>query len=541
VVDGSVAGAGIVAVALDMTESRQAEEALRVTESRLARTQEMAHLGSWERELDGVGNIDQRVAWWSAETYRIFGRDPSRGPPRFADFFEIVHPHDRAALRNAVERLAEEGAPFSIVLRVPQPGVPDRHVLAQATIVRDPDGQSARMLGTFLDITERHRLEEQVRHAEKMDAIGRLAGGIAHDFNHLLTVILGACEFLGDDLGPAGAPAAAIAEIRRAAQHATTLTHQLLAFGRQQVLRSHAIDPNELVADLAARLQHVAGERVCVTTRLADGVGMVRADRGQLEQVIIDLVAHARDTLPGGGTLTISSADAEITDAGAESFEPIEAGAYVALTLGDTGPGLDAHSLEHLFDPFFTARALGHGRGLGLSTAYGVVRQSGGHLLVGSTRGHGTTFTLLLPRIAGRRDPHDPVPPRAVPADRGGETVLVVEAEPAALAATHRMLRTAGYRVLGAPNGPEALLLAELHEGVIHLLLADLMMPGMGGVALARQLGKSRPSTNVIFLSGHTNGVPARRDAADEHVAVLQKPFTLDALQWQMRAVLDTA
>ena len=401
------------------------------------------------------------------------------------------------------------------------------------------DGRLVRVWGTQRDITEQKRLEDQLRQAQKMEAVGRLAGGVAHDFNNLLTAIIGNTQLLWRDLGDQHPSRADVEEIRKAADRAAALTRQLLAYSRRQVLQPEVLDLNTVVGDMERLLRRLIGEDVALETRLAPGLGKVRADRGQLEQVIVNLAVNARDAMPQGGTLTLETADAELDAAFVVDHPGALIGPCVMLAVTDTGAGMDTETRAHLFEPFFTTKEVGKGTGLSLATVYGIVKQSGGYIAVSSEPGHGTSFKIYLPRVADAGEPAAAARPLAAAPPGGTETVLLVEDEEAVRQLAAKLLRKAGYTVLVAADGRAALALAEQHMGPVHLLLTDVVMPGMSGPELAVQLTDRRPGARVLYMSGYPGDAAAQRGALAPGIAFLQKPFLPEALVRRIREVLD--
>jgi len=392
------------------------------------------------------------------------------------------------------------------------------------------------------DVTERRTLEEQLRQSQKMEAVGRLAGGIAHDFNNLLMVISGYSEFLLDRLGPDPALRAPAQEIASATARATSLTRQLLAFSRKQMLAPKILDLNSVVTENLKMLTRVIGEDIELVMDRGANLGTVRADASQIEQVIVNLAVNARDAMPSGGKLTIETSNASLDEEYARLHPPLRPGDYVALAISDTGAGMDSETQSHIFEPFFTTKGP-KGTGLGLSTVYGIVKQSGGYIWVETEPGKGTTFQIYLPRVA------DSVPAPAkvaqvdesVPIEPGTETILLVEDEANLRNLARQFLEKQGYRVIEAADGAVALQIAVAHEGVIHLLLTDVIMPGMNGHELAQRLSEIRPNTKVLYMSGYTENVIGRNGTLDAGVRLLQKPFTLRDLNSKVREVLDSS
>jgi CheY-like chemotaxis protein len=373
-----------------------------------------------------------------------------------------------------------------------------------------------------------------------MEAVGMLAGGIAHDFNNLLTVILSYASLAVQTLEPGDPLRADMQEITTAGQRAGELTHQLLAFSRQQVLKPRVVDLNQIVGGLEKMLQRLVGDGLKVSFFKAPGLGLVLADPGQIEQVIMNLVANARDAMPTGGNLAIETINTELDAAYCAAHHGVAAGSYVMLAVTDTGTGIDAATRAHIFEPFFTTKEIGKGTGLGLSTVWGIVTQSAGHVCVESELGKGTTFQVYLPRVDGPLD-EIVVEAEARVTRQGSETVLVVEDEEQVRALLRATLHRNGYSVLEAQNGGEALLICEQHTRKIHLLLTDVVMARMSGLELAKRLAPIRPEMKVLCVSGYTESSELRQEVLDAGIAFLPKPFTPDVLLRKLREVLDAA
>jgi PAS domain S-box-containing protein len=391
------------------------------------------------------------------------------------------------------------------------------------------------------DVTEHRALEQQLRQSQKMEAVGRLAGGIAHDFNNLLMVISGYSEFLLDRLGPEPALRAPAQEIASAAGRATSLTRQLLAFSRKQMLAPKILDLNGVVTENLKMLTRVIGEDIDLVMVPAAGLGTVRADAGQIEQVIMNLAVNARDAMPAGGKLTIETSNVTLDEEQARFHPPLTPGNYVLLAISDTGAGMDSETQSRIFEPFFTTKGV-KGTGLGLSTVYGIVKQSGGYIWVYSEQGKGTTFKIYLPRVADAVESpvKIPVPSESVAIEPGTETILLVEDEANLRYLARQFLEKQGYRVIDAADGAVAMQIAVAHEGVIHLLLTDVIMPGMNGRELAQHILEIRPNVKVLYMSGYTENVIGRNGTLDAGVRLLQKPFTLRDLKSKVREVLDS-
>jgi PAS domain S-box-containing protein len=407
-----------------------------------------------------------------------------------------------------------------------------------ANVSRLTDGPGGPILHTTLvDLTERKKLEEQYRQAQKMEVVGRLAGGVAHDFNNLLTVINGFSELAIDQLPPGDSLRGLIEEVLRAGERAAGLTRQLLAFSRRQVLAPRVLDLNGVITEAQRMLRRVIGDDILLTADLR-AQWPIHADAGQIEQVLMNLVVNARDAMPTGGTLALATADVELSETSVRAHPGLRGGRFVVLAVSDTGVGMTDDVKNRMFEPFFTTKQPGQGTGLGLATVYGIIQQSGGQIEVDTLPGHGTTFRLYLPRAeeadaeAGSRGEAAPVP-------RGSETVLVVEDEPAVRAFTCRVLQAGGYDVLEAGGVAEAMRVVGRHGGAIHLLVTDVVMAGLGGRGLAELLAAEYPDLSVLYLSGYTDDDILRHGVMLDEVHFLHKPFAPEALARAARAALD--
>jgi two-component system cell cycle sensor histidine kinase/response regulator CckA len=386
---------------------------------------------------------------------------------------------------------------------------------------------------------ERKQMQEQLRLSQKMEAVGQLAGGIAHDFNNMLTAILGYADLLTNEVGKGSPLLESIGEIRKAGERAASLTRQLLAFSRRQVLEPKVLDLNALVENLENMLRRLIGEDVELVTVLDPGIGRVRADAGQLEQVIVNLAVNARDAMPKGGTLTIETKDVELDEAYAREHISVRPGRYVMLAVSDIGLGMSVETKSHMFEPFFTTKGKGKGTGLGLATVYGIVKQSGGYVWVYSELDLGTSFKIYLPRVEEAAEAEG-ARRLAEHATGGSETVLLVEDEQSVRTLVRRILESYGYTVIEASGAAQALEAARRWEGPIHLILTDVVMPEMGGSELAPRVAELRPDVRVIFMSGYTDDAILRQGLIAEGGHFLQKPFTPEVLARKVREVLNS-
>jgi two-component system, cell cycle sensor histidine kinase and response regulator CckA len=460
---------------------------------------------------------------------------------------EQVHPDDREALIAARTETFKTGVGPRVEYRFRRKDGEWRTLESTRSPVRNELGEIENVVIVSRDITERkmaedllRRRDEQLRQAQKMEAVGRLSGGIAHDFNNLLGVIIGYSESIEYRMAPNDPLRKSAEEIRKAGERAASLTHQLLAFSREQALQPQVLDLNALVTDMGKMLRRVIGLHIELTTKLSTELGQVKAEQSQIEQVIVNLVVNARDAMPEGGKLLIETSHLDVTENLASSFAFLKPGPYVLLTVTDTGIGMDANTRRHIFEPFFTTKGPGKGTGLGLATVYGVVKQSGGGVIVESEPGKGSTFKIFLPQT---QEPATSAAPDkiSVKGSMGTGTILLVDDEEALLNLTAERLTECGYTVLPARDGIHALEIARSFNGSIHLLLTDIMMPRMGGLALARSMAELRPGIRLAFMTGHAEREGSYREALRSGAESIQKPFNLERLIRLVEQMLDTA
>jgi PAS domain S-box-containing protein len=519
----------LIAAAQDITESKRAEEALRESEQRYRLITENAS------DLVSLFDAQGRYVYASPSHLLVTGYDPATLVG--AHITDFVHPDDRAMMHEQWRTTLRGSGTDDVMFRYRHADGAYRWCEAtMTTIVR---AGARYVIGAGRDVTERKRLESQLQHAQKMESVGRLAGGIAHDFNNLLAAIIGYADLVEEALPAGTAVHSDLAEIQKAARRAASLTRQLLAFARRQVFAPQPLNLSELILDMDKLLRRLIGEDIELLTLPGAGLWPVKADPGQIEQVLVNLVVNARDAMPDGGKLIIETANADLDMAYAREHIGVNPGLYVLLTVSDNGVGMGEEVKRNVFEPFFTTKELGKGTGLGLATCYGIVKQHGGNIWAYSEVGHGTTIKVYLPCAEGdaatlARREAESLPPR------GAETVLLVEDEDAVRTLNARVLRAQGYTVLEATNGIEALEIARSRLAIaIDLLLTDVVMPLMGGKALADQLTALFPTIRVLYTSGYTESMAIQHDRLGARTAFIQKPVSPAALARKVREVLD--
>ncbi|HLK56107.1 MAG TPA: response regulator [Chthonomonadaceae bacterium] len=449
--------------------------------------------------------------------------------------FKLVYPDDRPLLEAARK---ETRSGQALTLRWVRKDGQVIWIEQRNISVCNAVGERIAMEGIARDVTDLKDLQQQLLHSQKMEAMGRLAGGIAHDFNNLLTVINGMADLALVNLKKGDPLRADLQEIHRAGERAAALTRQLLAFSRRQIMQSEALNLNAVLSDMQSMLRRLIGEDIHLKFVLGHHVGNVRADRGLIEQAIVNLVVNARDAMPNGGKITLETQALDLDAAFAAENPPLQPGAHVMLAISDTGIGMDEATRTRIFEPFFTTKEEGRGTGLGLSTVYGIVKQSGGSICVDSASGKGTSFKIYLPQVDEL--PQEPRPERPLAVVKGSETILIVEDDDALRDLARRILQSAGYTVLMAGNGEEALRRLDQHHGPVHLLLTDVIMPGMSGRDLALRLMDLQPQIKILYTSGYTDDAILQHGVLDETVSFLHKPYTVAELRRKVREMLDT-
>ncbi|MBW3534750.1 MAG: PAS domain S-box protein [Gemmatimonadetes bacterium] len=516
-------------VGWDLTEHRRVEAALAESQQRYGRVFASSGVGilvmdEETRILDANPAII-RLLRWPADT--AVGRRMR----------ELVHPEDRESwleLWTELESGGQELYDREVRLRREDGSWAWCHEHVSA--VREADGRFT-AVSVIDDISEQKRLEEQLRLSQRIESIGRLAGGVAHDFNNIITVIQGHTDLLLSDVGERDGLYPDLLQIRAAAARAAALTRQLLAFSRRQVLQPRIVDLNTVMRGMEPMLRRLIGEDVDLRFELSPDLGLVRADPGQIEQVVLNLVVNARDAMPRGGRLTVETHERHFGESFVRTHPGSSEGPYVGVVVRDTGHGMDEDTVALIFEPFFTTKEPGKGTGLGLAMSYGIVKQSGGYVLVESEPDEGSTFSIYLPRIEEGKPGQAPEP--AAQGDGGSETILLVEDEPMVRELARRALQARGYDVLTAQDGEAALAVLDDHDGSLHLLLTDVVMPRMGGREVAERIRRRVPGLKVIFMSGYTDDAVVRHGVLEESTPFLQKPFTPDELADKIREVLD--
>jgi len=521
---------GICVLSIDVTEYEEQSNRLRRSEERTNFALKAARAGIWELRLR-TGEM-----YWTEPLQEIMGLAAGHAPRTLDEFLAFVDAADRDTvnreLRQAIDARSQEfSTKFALIAA---DGTP-RYMEGHGRFVPGANGDSDLLLGVAIDVTARKLTELQLRQAQKMEAVGRLAGGVAHDFNNLLTAILGHAELITSSVTDA-AVRDDIEEITKAGHRASKLTRQLLAFSRKQRLVPQVVDLNGIVVDLGKMLTRVIGEDVRLEIRTAAALEHTKVDPVQVEQVLMNLVVNSRDAMPQGGTVRITTANVEMDRGFVQRHRGAVPGRYVALTVEDTGCGMDAEVLAHAFEPFFTTKGPAKGTGLGLATVYGIVHQSGGYVTIESTPGVGTTVTTYLPAVA---EALDVSPDRAAARVlSGSETILLAEDDASVRGLIVRTLSRHGYHILEAHDTAEAVAFATRRNGPIHLLLTDIVMPGMNGPALAQLVVRDHPHIKVLYVSGFPWS-EAAGTAAGSRASFLAKPFTPTALATSVRECLD--
>ncbi len=481
----------------------------------------------------------RKFTYLSNSVQQMYGVTPEEGMRDASLIYSKTHPDDVARMDAAESEAIRNCATFKAEVRTYDLQGQVRWSSFVSTPNLLQDGY-IRWDGIELDITEQKRLEEQLRQCQKLEAVGSLAGGVAHDFNNLLCVILGNVELAMEGVDSNDPILADLEQVKQAGTRAAALTRQLLAFSRKQVMQPAMLNLNKTITLLDATLCRILDERITFVQALEPQLGLVRADPNQIEQVLVHLAANARDAMPEGGSFTIATSNLFLEAEAVTRYPGLPSGTYVELTIADSGCGMDEQTKARVFEPFFTTKEVGKGTGLGLSMVYGVVEQSGGKIWVESDVGRGSTFRICLPVIHSELSVH---PDRTPPLQRqmaNARTILVVEDEAALRQVIRRALVAGGYQVLAAEDGDEALLVAAQHDGTIHLLLTDVVMPRMNGRVLADRLSLVRPEMKVVFMSGYSRDIIAHNEILTSDALFLAKPFTMTELTQKVEQVLQS-
>ena len=500
----------------------------------LAQEQLFSLIGENAADMIAVVTVHGERLYNSPSYQKLLGYTPEELEKTSA--YEQIHPDDQPAVKLAAEEAKKSGVGRRVEYRIRHKSGEWRVLESTASAVRNSDGEVEKLIIVNRDITERKHLEQQLLLSQRLEAVGKLSGGVAHDFNNILGVIIGYSEAL-QQMMPADDPMReAVDEIEKAGRRAAALTQQLLAFSRKQVLEPKILELNSIVADVEKMLRRLIGEDVELQIVSASALGMVKADRGQIEQVILNLAVNARDAMPHGGKLRIETMNADLDENDARRLRYVIPGQYVMLRVSDTGTGMSAEVQSHIFEPFYTTKEQGKGTGLGLATVYGVVKQSGGYIWLDSEVGKGSRSQVYLPRAEGV----EPETARSQPAfeAHGPATILVVEDEASLRKLTCSTLKQNGYKILEAKDGPEAIEVARQYHGDIHLLFTDVVMPGMSGHELAGKLSSQRPKMKVLYTSGYTDGAVATHGVLESGVVILRKPFSRAQLQQNVGQML---
>jgi PAS domain S-box-containing protein len=529
----------LLTIANDVSEIRQASEALKKNESSLAAAQRMAHIGSWEMDLTDLEKLENNKLRWSDENYRIFGYEPRQMPITSEVFFNSIHPDDRQRVKDVLSRAFRSRQSYDAEYRARLPRGGERMVREHAEFAFDGQGKPVQLHGIVMDITQRKQLEEQLRQSQKLEAIGQLAGGVAHDFNNILTVTHGhALLLLGEkNLSKSGKESAQV--IAQAAERAARLTRSLLAFSRRQEMERRRLDLNELINSMTMMLGRILGEDITLRLNCPPEPTVVDADPAMMEQVLLNLALNARDAMPKGGELTVEVSLVDGSTKPLAQPPEVRAEKYVCVRVADDGIGMSAEQLRHIFEPVYTTKETEKRIGLGLPTVYGIVKQHQGSIEAESEPEQGTTFRIYLPActdqegVAGKKSPKPPV--------RGGnETVLIVEDEAPVRELVSKVLTAYGYKILQAVSGANALEVWRRNKSKIDLLLTDIVLPdGLNGLEVAEKLRKTRSGLKIIFSSGYSAEALGKDFDLKKGQFFLQKPYDLQKLAATVRSCLD--
>jgi PAS domain S-box-containing protein len=527
---GSVIGASIISH--DISDQTRTEEQLRRSEERFQLASRATKDVIWDLDI-GSGRV------WRSETFREhFGYPPKDTEPDVAGWNELVHPEDRDRVRNGFQTaLLRRSDSYESEYRFRRADGSYAAVLNRSSLVYDESGKPTRAIGAITDLSDRRELEDQFRQAQKMEAVGRLAGGVAHDFNNLLMVISAYSEMMRNKLSPEDELQVSVDQVKKAADRAASLTRQLLAFSRKQVLLPRIIDLNAVLEDSLKMIQRLIGEDIELNTSLGEALSAVKADPGQVVQVLMNLCVNARDAMPNGGELKIETRNVSVDVEAAASRHPtFVPGNYAALVVSDTGTGMNQEIQTRLFEPFFSTKESGRGTGLGLSTVYGIVKQSGGYIWIDSELGRGSSFAIYFPAVDAPLTTI--ITPEIKDAEGHGEIVLLVEDDEALRESISTYLGLHGYKVLEASNGTQAVQVASQHAGSIQVLITDIILPKLSGSEVAREVAETSPQAITLYMSGYSDRELIDYDPWSLTTGFLQKPFALQSLLQKLREMI---
>ena len=518
-------------VGIDITELKEAENAIRKSEARLKEAQKIAQMGNWSWNI-ATGEIH-----WSDEMYAIYGL-PHGNVPEIPKVRELILEEDVAIFDQAMQEVGQGGIADSIEYRIKLKDGRIRYLLARAKAILDDAGNLQRLTGTVQDITERKELEEQLQLSQKMEAVGQLTAGIAHDFNNLLTAINGSAELLQLKLSPDDPLKRLADRIVNSGDYAANLISQLMAFSRKQIIEPKILDLNDSVRQINSILNRTIGDHIILKTNLAKNLWSIKIDPTQIKQLVVNLAVNARDAMPDGGELHLETININILDSNIDQHLQVPFGEYVLLSVRDTGIGIGQEARARIFEPFYTTKAVGQGTGLGLATVYAIVTQNNGAIRVHSEEGNGATFKIYLPK-AQQISKQPVLINTAVAMPKGNETILVVEDSDEVRELAIDVLQMQGYTILEARGGVEAIEIVKNYSEKIDLLLTDVIMPNMNGKQLVEHLSRTDPNLKTLFMSGYSDEVIAKHGILDSNIAFLQKPFTLAQLTDKIQQVLD--
>jgi two-component system cell cycle sensor histidine kinase/response regulator CckA len=522
---------GTQGVARDITERKRTEEILKRNERQLAESQKIARLGNWNLNL-----LDKKF-YCSNELFKIFGIPPEMDNINYKKFLRLFHPDDRKFIQKSIHDIVYNKRLFNHIHHIIRPDSEERTVHQQIKVIYNIKNKPVEIIGTIQDITEQKKLEQELRQAQKMEALGRFAGGIAHDFNNLLTVIKGNSELIRMHLEKKDPMSKSMEQIELATTKAESLIKQLLTFSREQVLQPKIVNINTIIKNMEKMLKRIIHEDIELVTSLSEETGSIEADQGKIEQVIMNLVVNASDAMPDGGTLVIETQKIDLKTTILWEDLQIKPGCYVMLGISDSGTGIDKKIQNKIFDPFFTTKATDKGTGLGLSTVYGIVKQSGGTIRFYSESGKGTKFKIYFPQK--EQGAVMEIEQNAEKSIRGKETILIVEDEESVRKITGRTLKTFGYNVIESSGSNEAIQLYKKYKNKIDILLTDVVMPKMNGRELVKELLKLKPDLKVAYMSGYADDAIAKYKISEENFPFIKKPFSASELTQKIREALN--